>query len=145
MELYFLTRGKSQVVDEWANWMSHNFLPFPIKNPASGETVTGLMESQLRPIQLWSFVFPREQLDVVLNTFNLDGGDQNQFVNGYNINPKLWALRKMLGCDPIPKKSDRKDIINQIPLPKERLQHMNILGIGLREDGDIVTQQHERI
>ena len=143
MELYFLTRGKTNEIDEWVDWMKTRHLPFPIKR-ADGTIVNGAMECQLRPIQLWSFVFPRDSLDVVLNTMKLPV-EGNPFVNGYNINPKVWALRKMLGCQPIPEKKDRKDQTSVMFLPFDRIKDMNIIGIGLREDGEISDTTHERI
>lgn len=144
MELYFITRGKTDVIDEWVKWMGTRHLPMTIKM-ADGSEQKGLVECQLRPVQLWSFVFPKENLDIVLNTLKLDGGDQNPFVNEFNINPKLWALRKLLKADPIPKKLDRKDKDSVMFMPFERIKNMNVLGIGLRDDGEISTGTHDRI
>jgi len=146
MELYLMTRGKSDVVEEWAKWMSTRHLPMKVKH-ANGTEEQLMMECQLRPIQLWSFVFPKENLDIVLNTLKLPQ-EKSPFGNAdgskvvYNIMPKIWALRKLLGAKEIPKPNPEAGMMF---LPFDRLKHMNILGIGIREDGDIAEAIHERI
>ncbi len=155
MQLYFLTRGKTNELDEFVDWMKTRHLPMQIKNPALGTETTGFVECQLRPIQLWEFVFPKENLSTVLNSLHLPSTNPSQVVNGkptFNIDAKLWALRKLLQCKPIEKPVPKIDPATGQPvpfdymfLPYERIKNLNIIGVGLREDGDIVESQHERI
>lgn len=140
MELDFITRGKSDEVYEFAKWLSTRHLPLKVKK-ADGTEETMLMECQLRPIQLWTFVFPKENLDIVLNTLHLPHDSKGDFP-GYNINPKLFALRKLLGSKPIPEPVDKTSTMF---MPFDRFKHVGIIGVGLREDGDIAEMTHERI
>lgn len=141
-----MTRGKKNEIDEFVKWMETRHFPLPIKK-GDGTTENIFMEAQLRPVQLWEFVFPKENLDVVLNTLKLPHGD-SPYGKGdgtkvdYNINPKLWALRKLLKAQKIPVPDKSKGILF---MPYERIKNMNILGIGIREDGDIAEGVHERI
>ena len=140
MELTFITRGKSDEVYEFAKWLSTRHLPLKL-HKADGTEEVQLMECQLRPLQLWQFVFPKENLDIVLNTLNLPRDDKQSF-QGYNINPKLFALRKLLGAKPIPQPVDK---LSKMFMPYDRFKHVGIIGVGLREDGDIAEMTHERI
>ena len=137
MELFFLTRGKSNEVEEWAKWMATRCLPFPITE-GTGKIIPGTMECQLRPIQLWDFVFPREQLDIVLNSLGLP----NNYATGVNLSSKLWALRKMIGLKEIP---EPKEKTIKMFMPYDRIKDINIIGVGLKEDGDIAVATHEKI
>lgn len=155
MQLYFITRGKTNEVDEFVDWLKTRHLPMKIRNPANNTETTGFLECQLRPIQLWEFVFPKENLDIVLNSLKLPSGNMSHVVNGkptFNIDAKLWALRKLLQAQPIVKPAPKIDAATgkEIPpdvlfLPYDRIKDLNIVGVGIREDGDIVENIHERI
>lgn len=140
MQVYLMTRGKDSEIDQWIKWMSTRYLPLKIKK-ADGTVTEPLMECMLRPIQLWEFVFPKEYLDMVTNSFGLYNPG-NPFISGYNINPKLFALRKLLGCKPIP---EPKKEVGTLLLPYEAFKNINVLGIGYREDGEISELKHEAI
>jgi len=147
MEVFFITRGKTNEVDEWRKWMSTRHLPLKIKHPSKPEKdETALVECQLRPIQLWGFTFPRENLDIVLNTLKLPS--HNPFYKTapdkptVKINKKLWVLRKLLGAEKIPEPKTEKGAMF---LPYNRIENLNIIGIGLKDDEDIIDTSHERI
>lgn len=144
MELYFLTRGKKEEVDCLVDWLRTRSLPMELTD-AAGKKSQAIVECQLRPVQLWSYVFPRENKDLVINTLGLPSGNPSEFKDGkytYNINPKLWALRKLLGAKEIEKP---KDPTNKMFMPYDRWKNVNILGVGIREDGDIPEMTHERL
>jgi hypothetical protein len=61
---------------------------------------------------------------------------------GFNIDPKIWALRKALGAEKIPEPKDKESIMF---MPFNRIKNINFLGIGIREDGEISERTHERI
>ena len=93
MEAYFMTRGKKEEVDTLIDWLRTRGLPMPIKN-TDGTVTQTIIECQIRPIQLWDFVFPKESLDVVCNSLKLPHGDSpygkaDGTKVDYNINPKL--------------------------------------------------------
>jgi len=159
MELIFATRGKTNEVDEFVKWMSTRHLPMPVK-AGDGKISTGFLECQLRPIQLWEFVFPKENLDTVLNSLHLPSGNPSgvnpetgkQKFNNFLFEAELLALRKMLQAKPIPEVVPKKDPVTGKELPKDfmflpydRIKDLNIIGIGIREDGEISENTHERI
>jgi hypothetical protein len=127
MELFFMTRGIKHEVDQFVNDMQAQFFPFSVQDPVTGNKQHIGLQGSLRPIQLWGYVFPEDQLDVVLATLNLPN-EGNEFISGYKVDKKIWALRKMLGAKPIPKRN-----LKTIPRPI-RKKDVNILGIGIRED-----------
>jgi len=145
MEVFFLTRGKSDEVEEWAKWMSTRHLPLPVKK-GDNSVENALMECQLRPIQLWGFAFPRESRDLVLNSLNLPS--ENPFFHTsegkpeININGKLWLLRKLLGADKIPVPKKEAGILF---MPYNRIRNINFIGIGIKDDKDVSEATHERI
>jgi hypothetical protein len=96
----------------------------------------------VRPIQLWEFVFPKEHKDLVVNSLNLHSKSSPFTAGGYNINPKLWALRKLLGAKPFEEPINKEE---KMMLPYERFKNINVLGIGYVEDGEIAELKHERI
>ena len=140
MEAFFLTRGKDDEVATLQKWLSTVCLPLEMTK-GTGEKFSQVMECQLRPVQLWSFVFPKEYKDVVVNSLGLYQ-EGNMFMSGYNINPKLWALRKLLGAKEFTKPLDLNAKLN---LPYPRWNNVNLIGIGYREDGEIFEFKHERI
>lgn len=144
MELFLMTRGKSDEVEEWARWMSTRHMPLKVKH-GDGKESQIMTECQLRPIQLWGFVFPKENLDVVLNSLKLPSGEISEFKDGepvYPIQNKLWALRKLLKAKPIPKPDPNAGVMF---MPYDRIKHINVLGIGIREDGEMSPYTFERI
>jgi len=145
MEIFLMTRGMSREVEEWAKWMQTRSLPIEMKL-ADGTKTAQIMECQLRPIQLWGFAFPKENLDMVLNTLGLPRGNPSGFVDGKptfkNYEKNLWLLRKALGAKPIPEPV-KKD--SKLFMPYNIWKNLNIIGIGIKEDGEIAPVTLERI
>ena len=142
MEAFFMTRGKSDEVDHLIKWLSTRGLPMPIKN-ADGTMTQVVIETQMRPIQLWGYVFPRENEDLVVNSLGLFANHKNDFpTQKYNINPKLWALRKLLAAKEFKEPKNKAD---KMFMPYERWKNVNILGVGIKDDADIAESTHERI
>ena len=141
MQSYFITRGKYEEVDIFITWLRCQVLPLLMKQ-GDGSTITRPMECVVRPIQLWEFVHPREYKDLVANSLGLYSQGSPFRTGGYNINPKLFVLRKLLGATPF---EEPKDKITKLMLPYERFKNINILGIGYTDDGDITQLKTERI
>ena len=144
MEAFFMTRGKSDEVDHLVKWLSTRGLPMPIKK-ADGTVMQTIVETQIRPVQLWGFVFPKECEDMVVNSLGI-WGDGNRWGYGeksfYNINPKIFALRKLLGLRKIEEPKNKND---KMFMPYERWKDVNLIGIGIKDDGEIADTTHERI
>jgi hypothetical protein len=142
MQSYFITRGKYEEVETFITWLRCQVLPLKIIK-GDGSTDQMAMECMVRPIQLWEFVYPREHHDLVVNSLNLAAKTNPFYYNSsYNLNPKLFVLRKLLGAKSF---EQPKDKINKLMLPYERFKNINVLGIGYVEDGDIAELTHERI
>ena len=144
MQSYFITRGKYEEVETFIDWLRHTFMPLKMTK-ADGTFTYPMMECMVRPVQLWEFVYPREHHDMVVNSLGLYPTG-NMFYQDtkhpYNINPKLFVLRKLLGAKPFTEPVNKNE---KMMLPYERFKNINILGIGYVEDGDIAELTHERI
>ena len=140
MQSYFITRGKYEEVETFIDWLRHSFLPLKITK-GDGTATYPMMECMVRPIQMWEFVYPREHHDMVVNSLGLYSTGTPFFTGGYNINPKLWAIRKLLGA----KEFEKPKTADKMLLPYERFKNINILGIGYVEDADMAELTHERI
>lgn len=114
---------------------------------------SSLIECQLRklPFGLYEFIFPKEHKDIVLNTlwFERDGIDYdlNREISllGLKIKPMKF-LKKFLKIEDAPKIEDKTKILPWV------IQHVGIIPIGVRYDGEIAEIQgelkgwkHERI
>ena len=136
---FFITRGKDDEVEHLKKWLSTLVLPLKITR-GDGTIFENPIECQIRPIQLWEFVYPKESHELVVNSLGLHQ-EGNMFISGYNINPKLWALRKLLGCEEF-----KKPTVNlKLAFPYERFKNVNIIGIGHRADGEMCDFKHEAI
>ncbi|KKN36382.1 hypothetical protein LCGC14_0774200 [marine sediment metagenome] len=121
MHLDFITRGVNHQIELFKIFMQAQMFPFPrqnlnvcecgrtkeeheIKKPKCDKFVPGTevgnVQGALRPIQLWEYVFPRNNLQDVLSMMNLN--DYN-YKGGIISKSMLYGLRKSLKCVPLPK------------------------------------------
>lgn len=93
MHIYAITRGYyrdvARFIDDWCAqaW------PFP--NYKKGDVI----QSGARPIQLWEFTFPKEQLDMALRTLSVCPRSEHDSKQKY----LAWMLRRFLQAKQIPK------------------------------------------
>jgi hypothetical protein len=118
MHLYCLTRGIKKEIDQFITELQGKYLPFTMSG------VDCFVQFAVRPIQLWEFVFPEPMKDVVLTTILGKDGGKTQHKKH---NKFVWALRKILDVKKIPNYNTEKF------MPISR-QHMEIVGIGIKED-----------
>jgi hypothetical protein len=121
-QVYFLVRGKDNVVKEWIKHLSVKWFPYSYNGQ------NGLLEGILRPVQLYEFAFPEEHKDAVLNTIFDGQEDFGKHQSNWKGNIGLKSLQKMLGCKPIPK--FKKDL--KLPMPDRN--GMSVMGVGIRDD-----------
>jgi len=123
MHLYTITRGIKDRVDATINDLqAMNFTQ--INNDETGKKVESYTQLQVRPIQLWEFVFPREHLNHMLATMNYrDNAD------GYKLDKFVMPIRAMLKLKKIPKLDYSK-----IPRQLIRKEHVAFHHIGTKED-----------
>lgn len=135
MHFTFAASGHSRWLQTFEEYLKTRIFPMPVTMP-DGSTVMQNVESALRPIQLYEFIFPKEHLDVVLNTLAKDGEDRPR---GKSLGLPLAMVRKALHLKKIPKKRDpskgKLAIIDQ---------HVRIVPIGIRYDEDIVYPDGKR-
>jgi len=100
-----------------------------------------LLQSQLRPIKFYDFIFPKGELDHVLN--GLKPESEMKSKNCVLPNAYISILRKALKLKKIPAPD-----ISQGAMPIVK-QNVRVVGIGIREDADItfkdVGRTHEGI
>ena len=128
MHLYAITRGIKHQSDKFINELQGKYLPFKWRNPTDPEKklIDMYVQLSVRPIQLWEFVFPEEQRDVILATIlnGKQGEDQTQHKKH---NKMIWAIRKALGVEKIaPYKADMK-----LPIDYSGVE---VVGIGEKKD-----------
>ena len=117
-----MTRGDKDCVAKFANELSAQRMPWTAKDK-KGKNVDLIVAATLQPIQLWNLGFPKENLDIVLNS--LEPQDQS---HGIGVNLPMSMIRKALGAKKMPKCKDKSKVF---PIYKK---HVQILGIGIRED-----------
>ena len=106
MHLVFFLRGAEHNVNVWKILMQSQFFKWDRKDLKTGKIVSTLVQGGLRPSVLgtYEYVFPEEALPEVLSMLDLlDNG--NSAPKNLYFNSRLFVLRKMLGCEKIPKKA----------------------------------------
>ena len=117
MHLYFTTRGVKFWVDRFITELQGMYLPFKYQGKENS------FRLQVRPLQIWEVVFPKEHKDLILNTIiNPDGAYHKRH------NKFILAIRKVLGIKPIPK----YDRTKSMPITRANI---DATGIGIKEDG----------
>jgi len=127
----FGIRGDYLDVERVINRLANHAFLMPYKNK-DGTTGNLQVLGRVEPIQIFSYVFPENALDVVLNS--LGGSQENMkrwYGKGIQNETIFYALRKALHCQPIPKKF-KTDM--RLLLPEEELKHLSIMPIGIKRD-----------
>lgn len=127
MHLFFITRGIKDRVDALVNDLQAQYFPMKIKDTKTGKEIIGHAQGALRPIQLWSYVFPEEHLDSVLNS--LLPREKSKVNDKTGINKYIGILRKMLKLKKVPKINDKA------PIRLLRNKGVAIHTIGIKKDG----------
>lgn len=97
------------------------------------------IESQIRvlPFGIYEYIFPKEDIDVVLNTLNFKS---DETIGRFEIGKlKKWLLKTLLKCEKIPKyKEERKYLWLK--------DNVNIIPLGIRHDAEDLIEiagEHE--
>lgn len=99
MHAYFMTRGIQEDIDKWKMFMQSRWFDLPVIT-AKGEKTNFKFQSQLRPIEMWEWIFPEEQKDLALTTLKFD---LPIMPDTLKMKSGILAFRKMLGASKIPK------------------------------------------
>ena len=130
MHLIFATDGIKKEVDDTINQLQGVYLPFEIKEEGTAGLPKGKcsVQLQVRPVQLWDVIFPREHKDLILST--IVGQHPKMNTEKFKVNSFLGKMvQKKLGLQPIPE----YDLTKRLP---QCFRHTNVIPIGIKEDYD---------
>lgn len=138
MHLDILCEGIHEEMQEFEKWWSTRMVPMPFKDK-DGKDRVGLVQVALRERKMFSLIFPKEDLNMILNTLKpencvvtrVDGKGTKQF------NTILNFIRKILRLKKIPE----IDKTNEI-LPIREFKNIRVVGLGIREDGVLTEPQN---
>lgn len=125
MHFSFIPYGKRDCVERFLREMEAQKHQLPMTK--NGKKKNIWIDSQIRmcPFGIYEYVCPKEDKDIVLNTLGFDKE------NPYGVGTKISILRKMFKYKKAPKFSNAKRYL-------WNREHVSIITIGVREDGDIV-------
>ena len=134
MHFVFMPYGKRDHVERLLKELESKWFTLPM---TKGDEVKKLwLEPQVRilPFGLIDYVFPRESINLVLNTLISED-------NRYQI-PKsvLAVLRKTLGLKKIPEYSKENKMLSCLDSGSI---FVNVIPIGIKEDADIVGTKQD--
>ena len=122
MHFIFATQGIKPYVDSMMNDLQAQFFPWPMTDAKTGGDIPNqVVQGALRPIQLWMYVFPKESMDEVLNTFGI-----KPYKGEFNV--KAALLRKALNAKKMPIPNP------DVPGRLIRTAGVTVIPIGIRED-----------
>lgn len=128
--VYFMTRGTKHLADRFIEMLSSTFV--------SVRRAIGLQSSiqlNLKPIQLYELVYPKEHKNVIYRTL-FEGGEGKAQHEKHN--KFIWAIRKALGVEPM---SDYVRTGDKLPAGMIR-DHVEIMFVGEKEDRlDPITEE----
>jgi len=131
MHLTFAASGIKHELDLMTKFLETRAFNLPYKDKDGKDGVV-VLQGQLRPIQLYDFIFPRDSLDQVLNTLKPETGKINGWgKSGYQT--ILAGLRKAMKLKKVPKADTSKGMFHY---PHALTKNVRIVGIGIREDKD---------
>ena len=132
MHLYMITRGIKHDVDRFIQELAAKYLPYKVMSGAAGLPAGEYMlQTSVRPIQMWEIAFPKEHLDLMLGTFTHPDCEQAKLTQHPKKHQKWLALiRKALGVKPIPKEWENK---GTMPLYRKNTE---CALIGIKDDYD---------
>ena len=140
MQIDLLAEGDPYQLDEWERWMNTRVLNLKGKDK-DGKEVNEPKLTTLRVRRAYSYIFPREHLDVVLNTLQLQKmrdckvnltDNKGKSALGF----PLRIMRKLLRLKKFPKPDKTKGTMSMIAFP-----HMRLIGLGYRDDVDFVNEK----
>jgi len=135
MHLVFCASGIKHDLDLFEIFMQTRTFNMPFidhnEKRAKEKNKNMLLQSQLRPINFYDFIFPKGELDMVLNSLQI--GTDPDIVSANASLPKavITMLQKALKLKKIPNPDISK---GAFPLYKNNVR---LVGIGIRDDKDL--------
>jgi len=128
--------GWDKDLDYAEKWIGQMVLPMKIKDKKGKEQTIGC-PCYLRPFRMYDLIFPRENLDVILNTIK-----PAELVSLVAKKPKIVfkkqiaILRKLMRLKKIPKRDESK---GQVAIPDDLFKNVKVIGLGIKPDIDFVN------
>ena len=129
MHFVFMASGIKHELDQVEKYLETMPCKLPFKT-ADGKEGSSIIQAALRPIRLYQYVFPRDDLNIILNTLNVETNLKS--ANWSMPNSYLAMLRKAMKLKKIP---EPDKTAGQFPFPKPC--NVRFLGIGIKEDQDL--------
>ena len=132
MHLVFCASGIQHDLELFEKFMQTRSLNLPFIDHNDGDKEKNIViQSQLRPINFYDFIFPKGELDMVLNSLQI--GTDPDIVSANASLPKavITMLQKALKLKTIPNPDISK---GAFPLYKNNVR---LVGIGIRDDKDL--------
>jgi len=113
-------------------------MPMPYKDKKGKEGIVNV-PAYLRPFRMYDLIFPRGQIDKILNTIKpqteinlVDGKGTSVFKKTISMLRRFMKLKK------IPKADETKGMF---PIPNGLFKNLRIVGLGIHEDKDFTNEQ----
>ncbi len=134
MHIDFVAEGWEPDLKQFEEWMNTRVFPMEIEHP-DGKKETINVPGTLRPRRAYTYVFPRENLDRVLNTLGFENEVARVDGKGTRILGKTIAIiRKFLRLKKLPEPDESKGTFPMVN------KNIRLIGLGYREDGDFVNE-----
>lgn len=145
MHAFFLTRGAWNDVELVMDFLKTRVLWLEC-TATDGSKIKVPYSGLLQPIQLWSYVFPKEYQREVCTALKFH--EKDRFTPpGLKNDLSLSVLRKLLHCEPVPSFTPVPDG-QGLFMPVHALANVQVTPIGLKKDVDVVETSgltHEAI
>ncbi len=133
MHFDFIAEGWRPDLDEMEHWLHTRVFPMPMKH-SDGSVTTEKAPAALRPRRAYTYVFPKDCLDIVLNTLKPDN-----CVNALQGHKEILGrtadiLRMGLRLKKIPKPDITKGEFAMVR------NNIRLVGLGIREDIEITEK-----
>ena len=133
MHIDFFAEGWQKDLDEFERWMETRVFPMEIEHK-DGKKEIIQVPGALRPRRAYTYVFPRENLDRVLNTLGFKDVHRVDR-KGTRILPKTLAIiRRFLKLKKLPEPDESK---GTFPMVRNNIR---LVGIGMKDDIDFVNE-----
>ncbi len=134
MHIDFIAEGWQKELDEFERWMETRVFPMEIEHK-DGKKEIIQVPGALRPRRAYTYVFPRENLDLVLNTLGFNDSVHKVDKKGTKIlGHTISVIRKFLRLKPLPKPDKSKGTFPMVT------KNVRLVGIGMRDDIDFVNE-----
>jgi len=136
MHVDIIAEGWTHELDHWEKWMETRTFPMPYVDK-KGKKHTALVPGSLRSRRIYTYVFPRGCIDMVLNTLPLEDCSIGRVNKKGSIILKtpFNILRKLLRLKKLPKPDEKKG-----KFPMYKFPNLRLVGLGYRDDIDFTNE-----